>query len=196
LNSSSENNKIRFYISFFSIVTLIYSVLRYNIFGNVPLTDIPSFIFNKSISFTLIAILPLVYFSCKNGHYENSKSYINALKAFTLMHVLLSVSLLSQNYYAKLFSDNKLTLNGNIAVFSGALAFVSVFYMKKKDNYIFYILVSVHLFFLGYKGWLEPDKWNGMMPPITLICFLIVLVMIFIKLRNKSAPQKANINKP
>lgn len=170
--------------------------MRYNIFGNIPLTDIPAFIFNKSISFTVITILPFFYYSSKNVQEANCKDYINALKAFTLLHVLLSVSLLSQNYYTKLFLDGKLTLQGNISLFSGALAFVSAFYMKKTDNYIFYILVSVHLFFLGYKGWFEPDKWNGMMPPITLICFLILLSLIFVKLRNKSASQKANINKP
>lgn len=175
---------------------MVYSVLRYNIFGNVPLIDIPSFIFNKSISFTIIAMLPIVYYSNKNGQRDNNGGLINALKAFVLIHVLLSVSLLSQSYYSKLFWDNKLTLSGNFAILSGILAFVYAVYLKKTGDYIFYFLLSVHLFSLGYKGWVEPEKWNGMMPPITLICFLIVLVLIFLKLKNKTAPQEANNLKP
>ncbi|MBA7555685.1 hypothetical protein ES705_48365 [subsurface metagenome] len=33
------------------------------------------------------------------------------------------------------------------------------------------LLGAAHLFFMGYKGWLNPSGWNGGLPPISLVAF-------------------------
>jgi hypothetical protein len=35
------------------------------------------------------------------------------------------------------------------------------------------VLTGVHLFFMGYKGWLNPGGWHGGMPPISLVAFIV-----------------------
>jgi hypothetical protein len=36
-------------------------------------------------------------------------------------------------------------------------------------------LVAGHLFTMGYDGWLQVQKWNGGLPPITLLSFCMVV---------------------
>jgi len=37
-------------------------------------------------------------------------------------------------------------------------------------------LGGVHLFFMGYQGWLKPAGWHGGMPPVSLVAFLFFVV--------------------
>jgi len=34
------------------------------------------------------------------------------------------------------------------------------------------LLGAVHLFFMGYQGWLKPSGWHGGLPPISLVAFV------------------------
>jgi hypothetical protein len=34
-------------------------------------------------------------------------------------------------------------------------------------------LGAVHLFFMGYKGWLNPSGWHGGLPPISLVAMVV-----------------------
>jgi len=38
------------------------------------------------------------------------------------------------------------------------------------------LLGGVHLLFMGYQGWMEPVKWHGGMPPVSLVAMLIFVV--------------------
>jgi hypothetical protein len=48
-------------------------------------------------------------------------------------------------------------------------------------------LVACHLFIMGYDGWLQVQKWNGGLPPITLLSFLLVVssLAVFMRLSDK-----------
>jgi hypothetical protein len=35
------------------------------------------------------------------------------------------------------------------------------------------VLGGLHLFFMGYQGWLKPASWHGGLPPISLVAFTI-----------------------
>ena len=44
-------------------------------------------------------------------------------------------------------------------------------------------LGGIHLFFMGYEGWLAPAGWNGGMPPVSLVaftCFVAMYVVNFL----------------
>jgi hypothetical protein len=156
----------------------------------LPLTDIPLFIANKAIAFSMIIILAIAFVKQNNKKKDECISYLNIFKIFSIIHVLISIVLLSQNYYPKLFSDNKLTVFGSLAVLFGILSITYLTNIKYRiKNLLFYSLVAIHLFFLGFKGWVNIEKWNGMMPPITLICF-IILVTLFILSALKVATLK------
>ncbi len=49
------------------------------------------------------------------------------------------------------------------------------------------ILGAVHVFFMGYAGWMTPQDWPGYMPPITIISFVVAIV--FLVRRRKSVQE-------
>ena len=168
-------------------LTLLYSILRYNVFGNVPPSDIPTLIINKSISFSLIVFLLLACISRINNKVAEHKKYMQFTKIFIIIHVLLSFAILSEKYYPKLFENTKLTITGGASILFGVLALMSyLFKRNRKSILVFYLFIIFHLLFIGYKGWFEIRKWNGMMPPITLICTLLLIVtMILVIYSNR-----------
>lgn len=166
--------------------TLLYAILRYNIFGTIPLTDIPTLIVNKAIAFSMIIILLRAFISRIKNRYESFYSLVRVFKIFAIIHVLISVSLFSCQYYPKLFIDEKLSLYGNLAVLLGVLTFVYTVNKRYRiQNLVVFALAALHLFFIGAKTWLDVSKWYGMMPPITLICFLILITLILLSVLKK-----------
>ena len=51
----SKNINLKIFATF--IVSLIYAIIRYNVFGNIPWVEVPLFVTNKAISLTVIFIL-------------------------------------------------------------------------------------------------------------------------------------------
>ena len=169
------------------VLTFLYSILRYNIFGNIPPADIPTLIVNKSVSFSMILILLNASISYLYKKLDDYYGYLDLFKTFAIIHVILSVALLSQNYYPKLFSTEKLTLLGNFSLLAGVMAFVYILNKRYKiKNIILYSLTAAHLIFIGFTGWFDIKKWNGFMPPITLICFLILVALIILSVLHKN----------
>lgn len=186
--NKADTNRILVIILLF---TTIYSLLRYNVLGDVPFSDIPTFIINKSVAFTLVIILLVIFYYKLKKKRFNFEFMIKGLNAMAVIHILLSITLLTQEYYPKLFDDHKLTLFGNLSVLFGVVTVAYVYISKHKvNNLIVYAFISFHLFFLGVKGWFNIDMWNNFLPPITLICFLILIFLITLTLikllkRNK-----------
>ncbi len=162
------------------LFTTVYAVLRYTIFGPVPYEEIPTLIFNKSISFALIILLGLSFLEKKKS--EKRYAYLRVVNMFVIIHVLLSLALFTKGYFPKLFENEKLTLFGNLSLLAGVLATVFMMFRKFNiKNIYIYLLIEFHLLFIGIKGWFDYHKWFGMMPPITLICFLILLIPILLE---------------
>ncbi len=169
------------------LLTFIYSLLRYNFFGNVPFADIPTLILNKAISFSSIIFLFLAILNFHHKNKKNGASYINFFKAFSLMHILLSIPLLNSTYYPKLFSGGRLSLYGNLALLTGVFSFAWL--VSKKVGLVFsilFLLLAAHLFYIGSTNWLDFKGWYGSMPPITLICFLMVSGLFAFSFFNKN----------
>lgn len=161
------------------VFTLVYAIIRYNLMGNVPFTDIPAFILNKAISFSLIVLLLLIVIGKNSSGKDDIKLLIKFFNFFLVCHILLSTGLLTQAYYPKLFTEGKFNLLGNLAILSGVVG-VGYIFVAGKDikNSLIAILAASHLFFIGAKGWLTVDKWHGFMPPITLLCFILSIVVL------------------
>ena len=162
-------------VSIYILITLLYAIIRYNIFGGVPFHDIPTYILNKSISFTMILLLATIIYKQIKGYKDEVLELIRSFKILTFIHILLSLSLLSKTYYSRLFTDEGLNLFGNLTILFGILALTYMYFVKTKFNYLlFLVFIALHLVFLGVKVWFNVDKWLGYMPPISLICFLTV----------------------
>lgn len=190
-----------------------YAILRYNIFGGVLWSRLPLFVLNKAFALSGFILLIVSYstlFSTKIKTFNQEVLKHLGISGFLfiLLHAGLSMLLFRPAVYSKFFDENGwLTAFAGVSMLAGILSLIllwiynmsfSLLYKEKfslplKQN-IFnasIILGGFHLFFMGYSGWLEPEKWFGKLPPISLIAFCIFIIgMIFLIYRLISSPKK------
>lgn len=191
-----------------------YAITRYHIAGPVEWTDFPFFIFNKATSLAAFILLTLNFGfgPLKNLGVAVPESWLNARKVLgmtgfllVVVHALMSFMLFSPAVYAQFFEpDGTLTLMGGLSMLGGVLAFVALWAytmsfqtnLREDKAFIRYItsrefllwamlLGAVHLFFMGYKGWLNPSGWHGGIPPISLVAFTFFVVGYTINLLGR-----------
>lgn len=193
-------------IIFFTIVlSIAYAILRYHILGPVEWKDFPFFILNKGISLAALLLLVLNFSlgPLKNIGLPVPGSWLSARKILgmtgfllALIHTLMSFMLFKPEIYGKLFeADGGLTLFGGLSMLGGILSFVVLWgynlsfqtHLRDEKTFIQFItsrsflllamlLSAVHLFFMGFKGWLSPSGWHGGLPPISLVAFVFFAV--------------------
>lgn len=196
---------------FFSIG---YAILRYHIVGPVPWKDLPLFIFNKGIALSAFVLL-LFTFSfgpLNNLGIRVPGRFLLARKALGMtgfllafIHALISFLLFKPAIYGKFFDqDATLTLAGGLSMLGGVLSFVILwvynlsFQTLLRDDKRFisfitsrYFILSamlfslLHLFFMGYRGWITPAHWHGGLPPISLVGFAFFLIAYVINLLGR-----------
>ena len=203
--SDTKTNSTGTLITVSVIFGLAYAVLRYHIVGPVPWKDFPFFIFNKGISLSAFILITFnfAFGPLNNLGVKVPEGWLNARKALgmtgfllALIHVLMSFMLFSPTIYAKFFeSDGSLTLLAGLSMLGGVLAFVVLWaynlsfqtHLREDNAFIGFItsrkflltamlLGAVHLFFMGYEGWLNPSGWHGGLPPVSLVAFAFFAV--------------------
>lgn len=200
MSNDAKKNSAASIITIALIFGLAYAVLRYHIVGPVPWKDFPFFILNKGISLSAFVLLTLNFGlgPLNNLGVKVSEGWLNARKSLgmtgfllVLIHALMSFLLFTPAVYAKFFeTDGSLTLLAGLSMLGGVLAFVVLWaynlsfqtFLREDQAYIQLItsrkflltamlLGAVHLFFMGYKGWLNPSGWHGGLPPVSLVAF-------------------------
>ncbi len=199
--SEEQKNSAGLIIALTVISSIGYAILRYHIAGPVPWKDFPFFILNKGISLSAFILLTcnFGFGPLKNLGVNVPGSWLNARKALgmsgfllVLIHALMSFMLFSPAVYGKFFEQNgTLTLVAGLSMLGGILAFVVLwgynlsfqthlredkafiqFITSRKFLLVAMILGGVHLFFMGYTGWLNPSGWHGGLPPISLVAMV------------------------
>lgn len=182
------------------LASLGYAVLRYHIMGPVPWKDFPFYILNKGFSLAAFILLTFNFGlgPLKNLGVKVSEGWLNSRKALgmtgfllVLIHALMSFMLFTPSVYATFFEpDGTLSLIGGLSMLGGILSFVVLWaynlsfqtFLRKDQEFIRFItsrkfmltamlLAAVHLFFMGYTGWMKPSLWHGGLPPISLVGF-------------------------
>jgi DMSO/TMAO reductase YedYZ heme-binding membrane subunit len=193
------------------LFSMLYAVLRYHIAGPVPWKDFPFFIMNKGISLSAFLLLTMNFSlgPLKNLGVKVSDGWLNSRQALgmtgfllVLIHALISFLLFKSSVYSKFFEANgTLTLLAGLSMLTGVLAFVILWainlsfqtYLREDKAFIQFItsrkflLIAMlfgaaHLFFMGYKGWVNPSGWHGGLPPISLVAFVFFTVGYVINL--------------
>ena len=194
---------------------LAYAVVRYHIVGPVPWKDFPLFILNKGLSLSAFLLLTFNFGfgPLRSLGVKVPEGWLNARKALgmtgfllVLIHALISFMLFSPDVYGKFFEpDGTLTLLAGLSMLGGILAFVVLwafnlsfqthlredkafiqFITSRKFMLVALILGGVHLFFMGYDGWLMPAGWHGGLPPISLVAFSFFAVGYVINLFGRT----------
>ena len=187
------------------LLSMVYTILRYLIFGNVSWTQFPAFILNKS--FSLAGFIALtINFSLgplQNLGLKIQSGWLNArlvlgLGGFILIltHVFLSFILLNPDNYPKFYLESGLfSFAAGVSLLGGILAFISLWiynihfqtFLKEDKSFrefitsrrvmlVSMLFTAIHLLFMGYKGWFLPQTWHGGLPPITLVSFVIFII--------------------
>jgi hypothetical protein len=176
------------------LCTSLYTITRYAIFGKVSPTHMPVYLLNKSISMASVYFLFCAALNHAKGLAEKSRFWGMASLHGTYIHIALSLSILSNAYYPKLFGTEKMNLTGELTVLLGILSIYCfwcirktnldpVFTLHRKLRILSSILVAGHLLTLWFSGFLNEEKWPGGLPPISLISlvFAIISLVIFLK---------------
>ena len=204
MNESNKANSATSIIAVTMSFAIGYAILRYHIVGDVPWKDLPFLILNKGLSlggFILITI-NFALGPAKNLGLAVSPAWLNARKAIgmsgflvILVHALMSFMLFSPAVFGKFFeADGTLTGVAGISMLAGVLGFVVLWgysvsfqtFLREDKQFIGFItsrkfliwallLGGLHVFFMGYSGWLKPAGWNGGLPPISLVAFLFFI---------------------
>lgn len=185
-----------------SLLSVCYAILRYHIVGEVPWKDLPFYVLNKGVALAAIILLTLSFSvgPLKVMGIHMGEKWLDSRKdmgitgfVFTFVHIFMSISILNPNYYTVFFTDDgTLTLRGGLSLFAGIISFVLlwVYNISFKSvssqagkinsaiiyrNFLVYgmLFSGVHLFFMGYSGWTTFYKWQGGLPPISLISFIV-----------------------
>jgi hypothetical protein len=191
-----------------------YAILRYHIAGPVLWKDFPFFILNKGISLGAFILITFNFSfgPLNNLGGKLPESWLNARKALgmsgfllVLIHALMSFMLFSPSVYGKFFEANgTLTLLSGLSMLGGVLGFVVLWaynlsfqtHLREDKAFIRFItsrkfllwaltLGAAHLFFMGYKGWLNPSGWHGGLPPISLVAFAFLVIGYVVNLLGR-----------
>lgn len=176
--------------------SVAYATARYNVFKGLPWKDWPIYTLNKA--FALSALFVLVFFVIRK-HSATGHSQARELRmasVFGATHVMLSLTLLSPVYYGKLFAQGTLTAAAGVSMVLGAVAaaVMAVGPGTRGDQptdgevsilTIMAFVVGLHAMLQGSRGWFLPSQWPGMMPPITLIAFLLGLAAVAVAVYPK-----------
>ncbi len=193
------------------ILSFAYAVLRYHIVGPVLWKDLPFYTFNKGIALSafILLVFNFTFGPLNNLGVKVPEGFLDARRALgmtgfllTLIHAIMSFMIFKPSVYSQFFLENgTLTLFAGLSMLGGILAFVVLWgynlsfqtHLREDKKFIQFItsrnflltamLFSlIHLFFMGFKGWMDPSSWHGGLPPISLIGFTFFLIGYIINL--------------
>lgn len=196
------------------IIGLTYALLRCHVAGLVPWNEFSLRTLNQGISLSAFLLItcgfsfkPLVNLGIKLP-----VTWLNARKALgmtgfllVLIHALISFLLFTPTVYGRFFEpDGTLTLLAGLSMLCGVLALVLLsahnlsfhtflredrsfdrFITSQKFLQFALLLGAAHLLILGYEDWLNPGGWQGGLPPISLLAFLVFFLGFSFNLLGK-----------
>jgi len=212
--ATHSKNSAGIIIAFVCAFSIGYGILRYHIVGTVPWKDVPFFTLNKGLSLAayILLIFNFSFGPLSNLGVKVPEGFLNARKTLgmtgfllAIVHVFMSFLLFNPAVYPNFFDQNgTLTFIAGMSMLGGILSFVVLwgynmsFQTQLREDKAFihfitsrnFLLLSglfglAHLFFMGFKGWLNPSAWPGGLPPISLIGFVIFTIGYVINLMGR-----------
>lgn len=192
------------------LIIFSYTVIRYNVIKGVDHSPLSLYILNKAIAVTSVALIGLCFIIGPLARiwpktFETKKQFRKSLGligfGFAAIHAIISLLLLNPLHYPKFFLQNgQLTTGAQISLLFGVLALLIFsagaissmqavkntmkkknWYFVQKLGYLAFALVMLHVLVMGWEGWLKPETWPGGMPPLTLISFAIIAIVLIMR---------------
>jgi hypothetical protein len=176
------------------LLTTVYAVMRYAGFGDVSLSHLPGYLLNKGIAMAAVVALFMAAQGLVRSQPDTVRFWGRGAAHLVFLHVLLALALLSKGNYPKFFDADRMSLTGEGMLLFGVLSAYCFWRLGASDikpaiqrtlTTLGCALVAVHLLIMGYGGWLQPQKWHGGLPPITLLCFILAMYSLIAFQRTK-----------
>lgn len=176
-----------------------YALLRYVVFHDVPLANVPLFILNKAISWTGVILFGMSLLATDK---TDRRHYGTLAFAAIIAHLVMSLMVLNPHYFAKFYGENgRMNAMGEWSmlfgvcglIFLGGLFFVNLAgsggagsSLKAGWGRLVLWFAVLHVGVMGFAGWLTPGTWPGYLPPITLASCVIALYYLYVRGRRPS----------
>jgi len=191
-------------------VALAYAVVRYHIASGVSWSHFPLFIMNKAVSLAATVLVACSYLIGRVVRWYNDEPRKKlvvvkfcGLIGFSLaaLHAIASLCLLAPAYFAKYFAeDGRLNVEGELGLVVGLVALWALslpaittlpmmpkalgsvrWKRSQRMGYLCLSLVVAHVVVLGLRGWLSPQTWPWMLPPISLVAAVAAAVPLVVR---------------
>jgi DMSO/TMAO reductase YedYZ heme-binding membrane subunit len=195
---------------------LAYAAVRYHVLKGVSWSHFPLYTGNKALALSSVVCIALSYLIGKTPglpppgrvrQLEVVKFLGLAGFSMAAIHGAVSTVLLSPAYYEKFFMpDGRMNLTGELSMLFGVLslwcltipAITSLPFMNEhlgpekwrrmqRMGYAALALNCVHVFVMGFGGWLDFAAWPGGLPPITMLGFAVSAAALLGKMIHVSA---------
>ena len=178
------------------LAVLAYAVLRYHLVKSVPWEHFPLYTTNKV--FAVVGLAGLVGSRLATGR-ERRQRYGFAGLWCTTVHVLMSLLLMTPNYFGKFYSKSgQFTWQTELSMAAGVLGVGFLLWLliatlktetQKQTSLVpclarwTLLATALHLVFMGGAGWLNRDDWTAAkgLPAITLLAFGLALAGMALK---------------
>ncbi|MFL2908135.1 MAG: hypothetical protein ACJZ65_03130 [Limisphaerales bacterium] len=178
------------------LAVLAYAVLRYHLVKSVPWDHFPLYTTNKV--FAVVGLAGLVGSRLAAGR-ERRQRYGFAGLWCTTVHVLMSLLLMTPNYFGKFYSKSgHFTWQTELSMAAGVLGVGFLLWLliatlktetQKQTSLVpclarwTLLATALHLVFMGGAGWLNRDDWTAAkgLPAITLLAFGLALAGMALK---------------
>lgn len=191
-------------------LALAYAVIRYHIASGVAWSHFPLFIMNKTVALAGTAMVACSYLIGKviRRYDKDPRRKLVVIKfcgliGFSLasVHGIASLCLITPAYFAKYFTeDGRLNFEGELGLMLGIIALWALslpaittlpmmpkaiggmrWKRSQRMGNVCLILVVAHMVALGLRGWLSPEHWPWMLPPISLVAAIIAMIPLVVK---------------
>jgi len=177
------------------VATLLYTYVRYAIFGNINPFEMPAYLLNKSIALMSVFSLCIGAVHYTKNNYTALRFWATTSLYCAYIHIILSLIIFSKATYPHFFEQNLLNLTGVTLIFFGTLAAYcfwsinnkrSAFFPQKLLQLLAVVFVGIHLVIIGSQSWFTPATWLGGLPPISLLSFALTTItfLCFIKVNQ------------
>ncbi len=173
------------------IAALAYAIVRYGVFGTVPLAQWPSYIANKAIAVFAVTTLALSAYNYLKGRYRCSKAQGRLVWHAALIHSAMSLALLSEDYYPAFFATKGMNGNGELAIVFGVFCSYALWQVSHHQGLphhrckrLVCALAFLHLLPMS-PNWIKVSSWYGSMPPLSLISALFALTALILYWRYR-----------
>lgn len=212
MSDKKRQKQITFFIvvSYFLLV-LVYAWLRYIVFKGLDFVPHTNYIINKAFAGAAVLSVCTSYllsslsktgfnFAVKNKSFKR----FFGLSGFYFMclHLFFGFRLINPELMPQFFqNDDLIGTQGQIIIILGALGFIIFLFpavssmndimkqlkgrrwlLAQRFGYGAFFVIMIHATMVGYQNWFNPHLWYGGMPPITLICVLLILLTLLVRL--------------